>query len=45
LNGSEINAIKTKLAGHLNFIIAQANRVKDEVSNSERMKAIKQKVS
>lgn len=45
MNGREMNAIKSKLAGHLNFIIAQANRVKEEVNNSERVKAIKQKVS
>lgn len=42
---SEVNAIKNKFSSNLNYLLKQANRVKDEVNNSAHIKAIKQKVS
>ena len=41
----EVSAIKNKLSAHFGYLMTQAARVKDEVSNSAKVKAIKQKVS
>jgi len=40
-----VSAIKNKLSAHFGYLMTQAARVKDEVSNSAKVKAIKQKVS
>jgi hypothetical protein len=39
-----VSAIKNKLSAHFGYLMTQAARVKDEVSNSAKVKAIKQKV-
>lgn len=36
--------IKNKLSAGVGYLISQATRVKDEVNNSAKVKAIKQKV-
>lgn len=39
-----MSAIKNKLSAHFGFLMTQAAKVKDEVSNSAKVKAIRQKV-